>query len=242
MDLKQRSEQKKKITLIGRDKVMRLTQLSDNERPREKLLEKGAETLSVVELLAILIRTGCKGKDVLEFSASILDKFGGLKGLCRASPAELMQEKGLKSAKVATLSAVIELGKRISQMEHPKLESWEVRLQRIAQDTKFLDREQIFALYLDSKDNVIEEEIISYGGQSGAYMDIPVFYRKAIRLNAFSVLLVHNHPDGSLSASREDIDLTGRIYQGLKLLGIRLKGHYIAADGAHTKVPQGYSY
>lgn len=221
---------------------MRMSQLSPCERPREKLLEKGADSLSITELLAILIRTGTKNKDVLEFSASILSKFGGLEGLCRTSPAELMQEKGLKSAKVATLSAVIELGKRISQLKYESRESWEARLEKISQDKRFLDREKIFALYLDSKDNVIEEETISYGGQSGAYMDIPVFYRKAVRLNAYSVLLIHNHPDGSLAASREDVDLTGNIRQGLKLLGIRLKGHYIAAGGTHTMVPQSYGY
>ncbi|NLV82153.1 MAG: DNA repair protein RadC [Synergistaceae bacterium] len=216
---------------------MRLSQLSLDERPREKLLERGPESLSVIELLAILMRTGTNGKDVLEFSASILDKWGGLDGLCRASAAELMQEKGLKEAKVTTLLTVIELGKRISLINFSKRNTWKKKLNEIAQDTKFLDRENIFALFLDAKDRVIEEETISYGGQSGAYMDIPVFYRKAVRLNAFSVLLVHNHPDGSLYASREDIALTENIRQGLKILGIRLKGHYIAANGDLTQVP-----
>ena len=153
-----------------------------------------------------------------------------------------MQEIGLKSAKVATLSTVTEPGKRISLLKHENRESWEARLEKISQDTRFLDREKIFALYLDTKDNVIEEETISYGGQSGAYMDIPVFYRKAVRLNAYSVLLITKHPDGSLAARREDVDFIENICTGLKILGIRLKGHYIAAGGTHTMVPQSYGY
>ena len=96
---------------------MKLSQLSESERPREKLLVLGPDSLSVVELLAILLRTGTKGKDVLEFSAFLLDEWGGLEGLCRAKPSELMQENGLKEAKAATLSAVLELGKRIAALK-----------------------------------------------------------------------------------------------------------------------------
>ena len=84
---------------------------------------------------------------------------------------------------------------------------------------------------------MLDDEVISYGGQSGAYMDVSVFYRKAVRLNAHSVVLVHNHPDGSPFASREDVALTEHLRQGLKLLGIGLLGHYIAAGGTLTQVP-----
>ncbi len=216
---------------------MRLSQLPIDERPREKLFSHGPESLSVIELLAILLRTGTKEKDILEFSASLLKEWGGLEGLCRASPAELMQEKGIKEAKVATLAAVIELGKRIAILKGQHRDTLNTRIEAIARDTKFADREQIFAIFLNGRDRVIEEETISYGGQNGAYLDIPVFYRKAVRLNAYGVVLVHNHPDGSLSASREDIALTDHIKQGLKMLGIKLKGHYIVANGLITQVP-----
>ena len=97
---------------------MRLAQLPADEMPREKLLRKGSSSLSTVELIAVLMRTGVKGEDVLSFSASLLERFGGLEGLCRASTSELMQEKGLKESKVATLAAVIELGKRIAVLKN----------------------------------------------------------------------------------------------------------------------------
>lgn len=216
---------------------MKLSQLPENERPREKLLALGPESLSVVELLAVLLRTGTRDKDVLEFSAYLLDEWGGLDGLCRAGPSELMQENGLKEAKTAVLAAVLELGKRIAALKDRSMESWKAKIEEIARNTQFLDREQIFAVFLNAREQVIGHDTISYGGQSGAYLDIPVFYRKAVRLNAYGVVLVHNHPDGSLSASHEDIVLTDHIRKGLQMLGIKLKGHFISANGHLRQVP-----
>jgi DNA repair protein RadC len=215
---------------------MKIQDLPKEERPREKLLTHGAHSLSVVELLAILLRTGRRGEDVLEFSASLLNDWGGLEGLCRADAQELMGEKGLNSAKVATLAAVIELGNRIAALGVKDRDQWQVRLEKIAKDTRFCDRELIYALFLDAGGKVIEEEKISYGGQSGAYLDIPVFYRKAVRMNAYGVVLVHNHPDGSCSASREDVAITDHVKKGLDFLGVELLGHYIAAGGQLTQV------
>ena len=216
---------------------MKIKDLPSEERPREKLLTHGAHSLSVVELLAILLRTGIKGEDVLNFSASLLNEWGGLEGLCRARTAELMKKKGLNSAKVATIAAVIELGNRIAVLGDKKRDAWRTRLEKIAKDTRFCDREMIYALFLDAKGKVIEEEILSYGGQSGAYLDIPVFYRKAVRINAYGVVLVHNHPDGSCSASREDVAITDHVKKGLDFLGIELLGHFIAAEGKLAQVP-----
>lgn len=216
---------------------MKIKDLPEGEKPREKLLAHGAHSLSVVELLAILLRTGRRGEDVLEFSATLLSEWGGLEGLCRADANELMLEKGLNSAKVATLAAVIELGSRIAALGGEDRDQWKARLEKIANDTRFCDREMIYAMFLDAGGKVIEEERISFGGQSGAYLDIPVFYRKAVRMNAYGVVLVHNHPDGSCSASREDIAITSHVKKGLDFLGIELFGHYIAAGGQLTQVP-----
>ena len=120
---------------------MKLKDLPEEERPREKLLAHGANSLSVVELLAVLLRTGRKGEDVLEFSASILNDWGGLEGLCRAGARELMTEKGLNSSKVATVAAVIELGNRIASLGGKERDRWETRLEMIAKEVRFCDRE-----------------------------------------------------------------------------------------------------
>lgn len=216
---------------------MKIKDLPKEERPREKLLFHGPGALSTAELLAVLLRTGTKGKDVLEFSAALLKEWGGLEGLCRAGTTELMSEKGLSSAKVAGIAAVIELGNRIAALGGRERTDWHSRLEMIAQETRFCDREMIYALFLDACGKVIEEEKISFGGQTGAFMDIPVFYRKAIRINAYGVVMVHNHPDGSCCASREDVQITEHIKKGLGFLGIELLGHYIAADGQLAQVP-----
>lgn len=216
---------------------MRLSQLSEDERPRERLFRHGAASLSVVELMAILLGTGTKDQDVLEFSASILSEWGGLAGLCRAEPSELMQKKGLKKAKTALLASVLELGRRIAQANREEeKKSWRHCAEDIAMKLRFLDREQICAVFLDSGENVIDEEVLSYGGQNGAFLDVPVFFRKAVRLNASSIVLIHNHPDGTRCASREDTALTEHVRRGLKLLGMDLKAHLIAAGGSLIQI------
>lgn len=217
---------------------MRLAQLTGEEKPRERLFRLGAESLSVVELLAILLRTGTRGEDVLALASSLLDEWGGLTGLGRAGPQELSQRRGLKRAKAATLAAALELGRRSALNGAADRPDWRKRLDLIASDARFIDRELIHALFLDSRDGVISEEVISYGGLDGAFLDAPVFFRKAVRLNACSVVIVHNHPRGETSPSGEDLALTEHIRRGLKVLGLRLTAHFIAARGKIFKIRQ----
>lgn len=218
---------------------MRMAQLCGEEKPRERLFRLGAESLSVVELLAILLRTGTQGEDVLALASSLLDEWGGLTGLCRADPVELTQKRGLKKAKAATLAAALELGRRMTLNATGEYPDWQLRLSAIVRDARFLDREEINALFLDSGGGVLGEEIISYGGSDGAFLDVPVFFRKAVRLNAVAVVVIHNHPDGALAPSKEDLALTRYIFSGLKALGIRLLAHFIAADGEFFEIPLG---
>lgn len=210
---------------------MELSRLQAEERPREKLLRSGPESLSLAELLAVILRTGCYGEDVICFSRNLLVKMGGLEGLARASVAELMQEKGLKEAKATALAASLELGKRFAVMKAGAGKDWKSRLFSFALDSKYSERESIYALFLDLKDGLIDEAELSFGGIAGAYLDLPVFFRRAVRVSAAKVVLVHNHPDGSCEPSAEDAALTEHVEKSLKVLGIRLMGHYIAAGG-----------
>ena len=195
---------------------MDFASLHEDERPREKLLRLGPESLSTAELLAVILRTGRQGEDVMALSHGLLSRMGGVEGLARASVAELMQEKGLKAAKAASLAASIELGKRIAVVSAGEKKEWKSRLLSIALETKYSDRETIYALFLDARDGLIDEAELSYGGMTGAYLDLPV---------------IHNHPDGSRFASRDDERLTEHVKKALGVLGIKLKRHYIAAGG-----------
>ena len=117
---------------------MDFASLHEDERPREKLLRLGPESLSTAELLAVILRTGRQGEDVMALSHGLLSRMGGVEGLARASVAELMQEKGLKAAKAASLAASIELGKRIAVVSAGEKKEWKSRLLSIALETKYL--------------------------------------------------------------------------------------------------------
>ena len=210
---------------------MDFASLHNDERPREKLLRLGPESLSAAELLAVILRTGRHGEDVMALSHGLLSRMGGLEGLARASVAELMQEKGLKEAKAASLAAALELGSRIAVVSAGEKKEWKSRLLSIALETKYSERETIYALFLDARDGLIDEAELSYGGMAGAYLDLPVFFRRAVRAGAYGVVMVHNHPDGSRVASRDDERLTEHVRRALGVLGIKLKRHYIAAGG-----------
>ncbi|OUO91881.1 UPF0758 domain-containing protein [Cloacibacillus sp. An23] len=210
---------------------MDFASLHSDERPREKLLRFGPESLSVAELLAVILRTGRHGEDVMALSHGLLSRMGGLEGLARATVGELMREKGLKDAKAAALAASLELGKRLAVAGAGEKKEWKNRLLSIALETKYSERETIYALFLDARDGLIDEAELSYGGMAGAYLDLPVFFRRAVRAGAYGVVLVHNHPDGSRLASRDDKRLTEHVRKALGVLGIKLKRHYIAAGG-----------
>ena len=202
------------------------------ELPREKLLKYGADKLSTAELIAILLRTGTKDINVFDLANKLLAENGGLQGLCRLSALELKSESGIKNAKATTLAAVIELGRRIARLQNGEVrESWQDKLKFQADKMSFLDREEIYVIFLDKHDKVLGEETLSYGGINGAFLDITILYRRAVRAGAHSLVLMHNHPNGLLLASDEDRDLTDNIKTGLKTLEMKLKGHFITAKG-----------
>lgn len=215
---------------------MKISHIPADERPREKLIEYGPESLSLAELLAILLRTGMQGEDVVTMSQNLLNRMGGLEGMSKASTAELMQERGLKAAKAASLSAALELGRRMVIMQMAELEKWEQRLHTLAFDSRYAERESIHALFLGAKDKLLGDSELSYGGPAGAYLDLPFFFRQAVRMGAVKVVVLHNHPDGCHTASRDDIKLTEYIDKALRYLGIELKAHYIAAEGELHKI------
>lgn len=206
--------------------------MPEEELPREKLLKYGADKLTTAELIAILLRTGSKGLNVLDMSSKLLAESGGLQGLCRMSAGELKLVPGIKNAKATTLAAVLELGRRIARFQNgEKSESWQDKLKFEADRMGHLDREEIYVLFLDKRDKVIGEETLSYGGLNGAFLDVSLLYRRAVRVASASVVMMHNHPNGVLMASAEDTELTKAVKNGLKTLEIKFKGHFITANG-----------
>lgn len=218
---------------------MRCSSLPERERPRERLFRLGPESLGLQELLAILLRTGTKAQDVLELSGSIMGQFGNLAGLLRASPEEFLGIPGCGSAKASLLAATMEIARRAMEEVAPASlpeDSWEARIGFLARRNRYEEREFLWAFFLDGSEKVLGEERLSYGGLEGACLDLPLFLRKAVRLGAEEVILLHNHPRGSTEPSREDLELTKYVADRLRVLEMRLKAHYILGNGMYERI------
>lgn len=206
--------------------------MTEDQLPRERLFKKGSSALSDVELLAILLRTGSGGENVLNLAEDILDCFGGLGGLTKASAEEFLSFNGVGSAKAASLSAAVEIGRRLAVAdgrEENGRSSWRDELKEVQIHLADESREFIVAIFLGDNERFLSKEKISFGGPDGASMDIRHFMRIAVRLDAHGVVLVHNHPDGSLGSSAEDRTLTRIVRSRLDALGILFHGHYIVS-------------
>lgn len=217
---------------------MKLVSLPEEEWPRERLRLKGAASLSVPELLAVLLRTGSKGKDVLELASDVLREFGDTKGLARASEEEMLSFQGLGEAKACVLLAALELGRRLQAERNVPSGGlpWERSLAEIAEELACEDREYIYGLHVRRNGTVIAVDRISYGGVDGAYLDVKYLLRRAVRVDSIGLVLVHNHPDGALAASEEDKLLTEHLVRRTKVLDIRFIGHYVVANGKYMAI------
>jgi len=202
-----------------------------DDRPREKLLEKGPESLSNSELLAILIRHGTAERSALDLARDILALcHNNLTGLGRLSLSELTAIKGMGSAKAIAIAAAMELGRRRQMAVLP--EKTAIRsssdiihyLQARLQDY----RHEVFAVfYLNRANKVNLFEIISEGGITGTVADPRIIFRKAVEQDAVSIIIAHNHPSGNLQPSRADESLTQKIKEAGALLDIKLVDHII---------------
>ncbi len=208
-----------------------------DDRPREKLLTKGAESLSDSELLAILIHNGSKEKTAVDLAKEVL-KLGkdNLIELGKLSLSDLMKIKGIGEAKAITIAAALELGRR-RQSSSP-LGKPVIQTSRDIADylkTKLKDyRHEVFAvLYLNRANKINHFEIISEGGITGTVADPRVILRRALEKDAVNIILCHNHPSGSLKPSKADEQLTTKIKEAAKFLDITVLDHVIVSEDGH---------
>lgn len=218
------------------DKQLMMKELPETERPREKMLEKGAKALSDAELLAILLRTGTKNVPVNRLAEQLLHKYE-LAGLANISPRELSNTAGIGMVKAVTVVAGIELGRRLSQKEPGERPI--IRCPRDAADLmmpelRYQSKEHFVALLLSTKNHVIARAIISVGSLNASVVHPRELFREAISYSAAAVILVHNHPSGDPAPSQEDISLTRQLVDAGKLLAISVLDHVIIGDGKYV--------
>lgn len=219
---------------------MKIQEMPPEDMPREKLLRLGPEALSDSELLALLVRTGIEGKDVLEVCRDLLKEAGDLVTLGRMSPQEIqMKSKGVGKAKSCELAAVFELGRRAlrQQIEKDKIDSPEAVYQLMAHQMSTLRREALQVILLNTRHRLMRVETVSLGSVNESIADPREVFREAIIQGAYAVILVHNHPSGDPSPSEMDRTMTKRMAQVAELLRIRLLDHIIIGQPAPGQQP-----
>ncbi len=201
-----------------------------DERPRERLQHYGAAALSNAELLAILLRTGVKGENVLHLSARLLSEHNGLLGLSRAGFTELASKKGLGPAKTSQLKAALELGRRLmlaSPAGRPQITSPADAANLLLLEMGALEQEHFRVLLLDTKHYVIASPTIYQGSVNTAVIRVSEVFKPAVRENATAIILAHNHPSGDPTPSPEDVQVTRRIIEAGKMLDIEVLDHIV---------------
>lgn len=219
---------------------MIIKKMPDMERPREKLFLQGKETLNNAELLAILLRTGTREKSALELAHEIISiNDEGLPGLCENTPEELARIKGVGKAKACQILAAIELGRRVAT--HPRKERISIEkpgdiAELFMEKMRYYKEEHFSTLLLDTKGKIIEEVEVSVGDLNSAPVHPREVFKQAVKRSAAAVVLIHNHPSGDPSPSTEDLDITLRLIESAKILGISVIDHIIIGDGVYTSL------
>lgn len=223
----------------------KLQDLPAQSLPREKLLRQGRHTLSNAELLAIFLRMGIKGKNVLDMSSDLIQSAGSLDALAHMEAAEIADIcKGIGMAKAATLSAAFELGARALRetLARQPIQTPEDVYDYLATAMRWRDKETVLVLLLDTKCSLIKPVEISIGTLNESIAHPRDILRPAVIHNAYGFILAHNHPSGNPAPSRTDDLLTERVRECAKLLGVRFLDHIIIGKPTEMACRNYYSY
>ncbi len=210
---------------------MKIKDLPKSDRPREKLIAKGAENLKDSELLAILLRTGRAGKNVIEIASQILSKHSK-KRLLQMTYDDLLKISGIDSAKATTFLAAFELSKRAMEVNDTNLPSINDAKDAVAQlaDLRDLKKEHFVALYINARNKLIHRDLVSVGTLNANLVHPREVFEPAITRASVQIIVAHNHPSGDPEPSEDDLDLTKRMVEAGKILGIEVIDHVIISN------------
>ena len=219
--------------------------IPSDERPYEKCLKEGAQSLSDAELLSIIIRTGSRGENSLILAQKILAlnyPKKGILGLLHLSMQELMQVKGIGTVKGAQLLCIGELSKRIwkrtAQLEAASFHNPLDIVNYYVEDMRHREQELVYVMLLNTKGVLIRDIMISQGTVNVSVVSPREIFIEAVKHHAVSLVMIHNHPSGDPAPSREDINLTKRVQEAGELLGIRLLDHIIIGDNCYISLKE----
>lgn len=218
-----------------------LRDLPHEERPRERMMHYGAESLSQAELLAILLRTGTHRESAIQIAQQLLGQSGGLRGLADLSIQELTNIKGIGPAKAVQLKAGIELGRRManSRLTEPVIiRSPQDAAELLTEQLRYLQKEHFVCLFLNTKNHVIAQETLSMGSLNASIVHPREVFRAAMKYSSAAIICAHNHPSGDPAPSPEDISLTTRLLKAGEIVGIDVLDHLIIGDSRYVSLKE----
>ena len=212
-----------------------------DERPRERFMQVGPRAMSTTELLAITLRTGVGGENVVRLAERLLAEFDGLSGVARASLAELCRIKGIGPAKAVEIKAALELGRRLlaaAPEERPRVTSPADAANLLMSEMMLLEQEHLRLILLDTRNHVLGTPTVYKGSLNTSVIRIGELFRYAIRDNAAALIVVHNHPSGDPAPSPEDVHVTRQIVQAGRLLDIELLDHIVIGHQRYASLKE----
>ena len=222
--------------------ILKIRDLAPDSKPREKLVRQGPETLSVQELMAVVLNSGTKKEGVLEMTNRIIREYGEKSIMAERDPNKLSAELGIPLVRALQIVACGELGRRFYEKNGAGfsiIRSGKDVYDHV-HDMRSLPKEHLRGLYLNSHNQVIRDEVISIGTINANIVHPREVFRPAIEFNAVALVLVHNHPSNVVTPSQQDIDITNQLIQAGKILGINILDHVIVTKSTYMSINANY--
>lgn len=221
--------------------ALKIMDLPESERPQERLIRYGADVLSNSELLAVILRTGTKKQNVINLSSFLLKERGGLNGLINSTYEELKEIDGIGIVKAAEIMALAEISKRFRSFksgEDYRISSPKDAADYVMDEMKYLQKEHLRVIMLNTKNMVICSKDVSMGSLNSSIVHPREIYTEAIKRCSASIIICHNHPSGDPTPSLEDINITKRLAECGKIIGIELIDHIVIGDGTYISLKE----
>jgi len=211
--------------------TVKIKDIPIEDRPRERLINYGAESLSNEELLSIILKTGSKNKSAKDLASFVLHKINGLKNLNELNLEKLRKIDGIGDAKACTILAIIELNKRVNKkvdsINNIKFNNCEVVYEYYKDKLKDKKQEHFYCIYLDNNKRIIKDKLLYIGTINYSVVHPREIFKEAYLLSASAIICVHNHPTGNINPSNQDLDVTRDLIDIGNLLGIKIVDHII---------------
>ncbi|SHJ89935.1 DNA replication and repair protein RadC [Geosporobacter subterraneus DSM 17957] len=228
--------------MVKPDQPILIKTMAESERPREKLVQNGASSLSNAELLAILIRTGTKDVSAIELAQRILAMDQeGIKYLADCTVQELSKIKGIGTTKACQIVSAIEIGRRIAKsapLQSSQITSPRDVANMFMEEMRYYKKEYFKILLMNTKNVIIATEVISIGNLNASLVHPREVFVRAIKKSAAAIILLHNHPSGNPQPSQEDISITKRLIEAGAIIGIEVLDHIIIGDGCYKSLKE----